>query len=410
MTESERLATLNSTEFLTDVPEELLIRVNEQLEEEVREPGDVLFREGDRGRDAYIVVEGRVRLEAGGVPLVERAEGDLVGEFALVDLGPRSASATCVGEVVLLKWSRDSFQSLMATHWEIARGILRGLLQKLREEVAAQVETALERQRLQQDLARAREIQMGMLPGAELTTETLEVCGYCRPAAAVGGDYYDYLEIAEGQLALIIADVMGHGFYSGLLVAMAKSYLVTQATKDRTPAKIMQSLNRVVSLSIEDSLLMSCCSATIDVSRGRVTYCNAGHNAPLHYMQERGAIEMLAPTDPILGVPGLPTDYHQQTRPWKQGDVLLFYSDGITEAESPRGEMFGERRLEEALIVNVRRPAASIRDRVLEVVREHREQDDFNDDVTLLVARYPATVNPADAPGPRSTGSGGRNP
>ncbi|MCZ6635469.1 MAG: SpoIIE family protein phosphatase, partial [bacterium] len=109
------------------------------------------------------------------------------------------------------------------------------LLGKLREDVETQVSAGLERERWQQDIKRAHEIQMGMLPSEDLITNTFEISGFCQPATDVGGDYYDYQILNKDQVGVIIGDVTGHGFYSGLFVAMAKTCLHLQARIEDRP-------------------------------------------------------------------------------------------------------------------------------------------------------------------------------
>ena len=220
---SDRLSFLRDTELLASVPESLVSEIDTRLEEVVLEAGEVLFDEGEEGDAVYIVVEGRLRLEADGMTLINRADGDCVGEYALIDEEPRSAAAIAETPVKLLRWERRDFQETLGQDPAVARGIFKMLTGKLREDVKSTVRLERERERWRQDLVRAREIQQGMLPAQRMLAETIELAGVCSQASEVGGDFYDYLCLDDDSVGLIIGDVTGHGFYAGLFVAMAKS-------------------------------------------------------------------------------------------------------------------------------------------------------------------------------------------
>ena len=385
---SERIAFLKETAFLPGVSDALLAQVAEGMDEVVGQPGATLFPAGSAGDAAYLVVEGALRLEHEGVWVATRRRGECVGEFSLIDDAPRSTAAIAETEVLLLRWNREDFQTALAGNPEVAGGLLKVLLDKLRETVGTQVQAGLERERWQQDLKRAHEIQMGMLPRDVWRTDSVEISGYCHPAADVGGDYYDYLPLDEGKLGIILGDVTGHGFYSGLFVAMAKSCLMTQATIDFAPARVMEAMNRTVSMSIQSGMLMTCCYVLLDPKQNCLTYCNAGHNFPYHYNRQEDRLTVLESTDLLLGVPGFKsTRFTQQTRPWHQGDVLVLYSDGIPEARNRQGDMFDEDRLEDILMAHRDQSAEAVKQAVLAALADYCQGVDQDDDVTLVVAR-----------------------
>jgi len=328
---------LRTNELLAEMPDDMLQQIAGSIQEIRVKQGTTVFREGDDGDAVYFVVEGRVRIEKNGILLMSRLAGECVGELALIDEGPRSASVVAETDVLLLKWERADFQRTLAGSPGLASRILRILARKLRQDVSLQLEASLERERWQQDLKRAREIQMAMLPEGDLSTEHLQISGYCCPAAAVGGDYYDYLPLGGEKLALIIADVMGHGFYSGLLVAMAKSCLHTQAGIDHSPDKVMQAMNRTISFSVQSGLLMTCCYLVLDFERRVLTYTNAGHPYPYVYRKRAGRLEMLPSTDPLLGVPILKeARFTRKETPWEPGDLLLLYLQGAGRLQGSR--------------------------------------------------------------------------
>ncbi len=385
---SERIQFLKQTELFRSVPEDLLETIDEQLSEVRLSAGETLFDEGDAGDAVYVIRDGVVLLRSGGVHLLARRRGECVGEFALIDDESRSATATAESDARLYRWDRQRFQETLSRNAEVARGIFRMLTGKLRQEVEGRVVVALEQERWRQDLARAREIQAGMLPVDHLERPDLEIAGFCSPAAEVGGDFYDYIEFGRDEVGVIIGDVTGHGFYSGLFVAMAKSCVHTQVRVARTPSEIMMSLRRALSLSIQRRMLMTCCYVAFDLERNTLRYANAGHPYPCHLRPSTGEITRLEALDPILGALDIDAiEFEERELEWHPGDMLLLYSDGVSEARDADGNMFDESGIEAAVVGCLKGSAMDARDAILDVVTQHAGGVPQGDDVTLVVVK-----------------------
>ncbi len=381
------LELLRGTDLLAGLPDEQLREVLTSMEMRDYQRGAKLFDKGEEGDGVYLVVEGKLRVESDGVPLLVAEAGQWVGEVALLDSGPRSAAAVAETDLKTLKWQRGSFQQMVRRWPEVASGILRILTRKLRASTLNQVDLLLEQERISQDLKRAREIQMGMLPAGDLCTDVIEFSGYCRPAAEVGGDYFDFMTYDEGQLGMIIGDVTGHGFYAGLFVAMAKSCLHTQARLDYSPRAVMPAMGRTLSLSIQRSLLMTSCYVVFDPLHSRLRYCNAGHIYPYHLRHSTGNLEKLEALDPLLGIQDLyGWDFTEKERSWESGDLLVMYSDGVTEARSRDGEMFEHERLEACIRDNADASAPQLKEVIVQALASHCEGSSYDDDVTIVVA------------------------
>jgi len=379
---------LKSTELLSGVPEGLLKEIVAGMTELHAHAGDTIFREGESGEVVYLIREGRVKLERDGVELLCLSEGSCLGEFALLDEAPRSASAVADTETHLLSWNREGFHKVLRENPELVRGILKILIGKLRQDVAVQVEATREHERWRQDLKRAHEIQMAMLPAGEFSSDRIEIAGYSCPAEEVGGDYYDYATLPGDRLGLMIADVMGHGFYAGLLVAMTKSCLRGQIGIDPTPEIVMESVNRTVFNSVQVGMLMTCCYILFDWESGKLRYTNAGHLYPYWYSAAEDSLDRLVSTDLLLGVPGSDNyKYSSQLRPFGPGDLLVLFTDGIDEAEDPKGEQFGQDRLGDIILANRGESAGGLRDRVLKEISSHTGGAPQADDITLVVAK-----------------------
>jgi len=385
---SDKLAFLRTTELLSAVPEALVAKIDRTLEEVNLAAGEVLFREGENGDAVYIIMDGRLRLESDGMTVITRGRGDCVGEIALIDNEPRSADAIADTPVRLLRWGRGNFQQTLGQDPEIARGIFKMLTAKLRQDVKSTVRLERERERWHQDLVRAREIQQGMLPAGRLLTESIELAGVCSQASEVGGDFYDYLCLDGDSVGLIVGDVTGHGFYAGLFVAMAKSCLHTQTRFSFDPQEVMQAMRRTLDLSIQRRLLMSCCYVLFEPGVGRLHYANAGHPYPYLYRAREGFLHRLQALDPILGALDVAAGgYAKRTMPWEPGDVLVMYTDGVTEARDDAGRMFEHEALEACIAETEGHSAEAIRDRILEKISAHAGDGTQDDDLTLVVAR-----------------------
>ena len=370
------------------MPQELVVKIDACLKEVNLAAGELLFDEGEEGDAVYLVVDGLLRVESDGMTLLTRERGDCVGEIALIDNEPRSAAAVAETEVRLLRWERRDFQDTLGQDPEVARGIFKMLTGKLREDVKSTVRLEQERERWRQDLARAREIQQGMLPGGLLMTENLEVSGVCSPASEVGGDYYDYLCLDNGAVGLIIGDVTGHGFYAGLFVAMAKSCLHTQARFSFYPKEVMEAMRSTLDLSIQRRLLMSCCYVLFDPNAGRLHYANAGHPYPYLYRARKRSISKLEALDPILGAldTGIAA-YEEKSLKWESGDLLVMYTDGVTEARDGDGRMFEHEALEACIGEAHGASAEEIKEQILAAVSAHAGDGLQDDDLTLVVVR-----------------------
>ena len=187
----DRAAFLKANTLLAKLPTDIVSDLASRMREVRASAGEVIFSEGEPGDAAYFIVEGSLFVEKDGIRIVEMSTGDCVGEFALIDEGRRSATAIAKTDVLLLEWRHAEFERALTLGSSVAKGIFQYLISKLRRDVALQVSAGLERERWQQDLKRAHEIQMAMLPQGDLLIEHAEISGYCMPAADVGGDYHD---------------------------------------------------------------------------------------------------------------------------------------------------------------------------------------------------------------------------
>jgi len=223
-----------------------------------------------------------------------------------------------------------------------------------------------------------------MRPATDLDLPDVVVAGVSTPAADVGGDYFDAVATGPGRRTVVIADVMGHGLHAALLVAMVKSCFQTQVQADADVAAIMRALNQSLWHSVHSHLLMTAGVVTIDADAGAMTYSNAGHPPLLHVSD--GRVDQLDATDPLLGMEIFrDASFHAETRPWRRGDRLVLYTDGLSEARTPTGEEFGRGRVAQVLLDAASLPAAAIRARLLDAVDRFTAGRTQDDDMTIVV-------------------------
>ncbi len=385
---SDRIRFLRTTSLFEGVPDAELVRLLPDLVEIRAAAGETLFAAGEPGDAIYLIERGCLHLVSKGIVLLARNQGDCVGEYSLVDDRPRSAGAVAVTDTTLLSWRRDSFQKAVRESPLLAQGVFRVLTRKLREGVDIHADYAVEQQRWRQDLERAREIQVGMWPKGNLQTDRLVAAGSSHPANSIGGDYFDYLPLTGGGIAVVISGVTGHGFYSALFVAMAKSCLHTQMRFDSSPAPVMHALRRALALSIGPVILMSCCYAVIEARPGVLRYANAGHSGGCHYVAARGTVEWLPAMNPILGVLSVEDEkFAEKSTSWGAGDVLVLFSDALVETHNADKVMFGFERVQNTLLRVSHKPAPEIRQWILEDLLAHAGRTAVEDDLTVVVIK-----------------------
>ena len=268
-----------------------------------------------------------------------------------------------------------------------SRNEIGALTQDFNRMVADLQENVLERQRMSQELDIARRIQQSLLPQSEPEVAGLDVAGICLTYAEVGGDYYDYLSLNDGRLAIAIGDVFGHGVSSGLLAAAVQGCLQNQVNIDPDAGKVLAAVDRVVRSSGEQ--LMTLCYAVFESQNGLVTIASAGHWPPYHYVAQTGKLEDVYPSDAIAPALGtFPTDvYPDYQISLERGDILAFYSDGIPETANPDEEMYGEERFRDALRRHAGGTARQIRDAILDEVSRFRGEAPQDDDIALVIVK-----------------------
>lgn len=238
---------------------------------------------------------------------------------------------------------------------------------------------------LKHDLEIAREIQLAMLPQDTFIGGSIEVAGRTRPANTVGGDLYDILRLDDDRVMVVLGDVSGKGSPAALLMALLLAMLRTLAPDDLPPPALVERLNRLVYEQAPGTRFITLFLAIIDLRTGSVIYVNAGQTPPLLRRQD-GSVEKLATGGIALGMFDAST-YTQAETHLAPGDLLVAYSDGITEAENQAGRPFDEDGLERTIHTYASSPAPDLAGTLFTVVEQYVGDVKLVDDLTVVVVK-----------------------
>ena len=249
---------------------------------------------------------------------------------------------------------------------------------------------ANEKKRLDHDLEIARDIQRILLPAEAPAINGFEVSGINVPARQVSGDYFDYIKIDDERLGVAIADVSGKGVPASLIMAICRSVLRSQATQNPSPADVLKKVNRQLYPDIKEDMFISMAYLILDHAHNGVTLARAGHDAPLLYKRQTQTVAPLKPPGLVLGIDSgsvfdrMTNDFNV---PLERGDVLVLYTDGVTEALDAEGYEFGIERTIQSVRASAGDGASAIVARVIEDVRNFAGSQPQNDDITLIAIR-----------------------
>lgn len=254
------------------------------------------------------------------------------------------------------------------------------------------IEESKERQRLENELEIARQVQEQLFPREAPHLTTLELVGVCQPARVVSGDYYDYGLLAPGKLVFAIGDISGKGISAALLMATIQAALRSQLYAARirgdlqqlSPAGLVTRLNRQLYETTSSEKYASLFCAFYDEAERALTYSNAGHLAPA--VLSNGRIRRLDVGGAVVGLFG-DTDYQEGRVRLEPGSLLVAFTDGLTEAENAYGEEFGSERLLEVIPRNAAAAPVRLAETLLQEIRQWVATGEQVDDMTVLVAR-----------------------
>ena len=324
-----------------------------------------------------------VELRAAGVKLVVPlvSQGELIG---LLNLGARLSDQA---------YSSDDRKLLDNLAGQAAPAVRVGQLVREQEtEVRA-------RERIERELEVARLIQQNFLPKELPDLPGWQVAAYYRPARAVGGDFYDFIELPEGKVGLVVGDVTDKGVPAAMVMAATRSVLRASAQRIVAPGEVLETVNDLLCPDIPPKMFVTCLYGVLDPETGLLRFANAGHNLPFARTPS-GPLELRATGMPLGLMPGM--TYEEREAVLTPGESILLYSDGVTEAHNPGREMFGGKRL--ASLVGERPAGTELIDGVLGELATFTGPDwEQEDDITMVALRRTGGVVVSG-----STNGGGR--
>jgi len=363
---------------------------------------EVLLRPGQENSNVFLVLEGHLQVhldaaDSGNTILIKA--GGCIGEMSIIDGKPVSAFVIAARGSRIALLGQEQFWSMILDHPRVVRNVLAMLTERMRhsnDALLAGLKERLVLEHMQKELRLAQEIQEGMLRSdfeVPDLAHRVDLHASMQPAREVGGDLYDFFVMPDGRVCVLVGDVSDKGMPAALFMArsieVARVVAQLQAApglEPADPAAILAKINAALCENNPSRMFVTMILAILDPRTGRLDYCNAGHNSPYIRCRDRASVVLDANHSAPLGVSPA-TAYRSAETQLRDGDMLLLYSDGITEATDDAGAMFGEERLEQALSDMPAHRAAAFTGAILGAVRRFAGSAVQSDDITVLAVR-----------------------
>ena len=277
-------------------------------------------------------------------------------------------------------------------------GALAASFNQMTEYVQQLIKERVQKERLEREIEIARNVQERLFPDGAPRMKNMQIAGACLPARIVSGDYYDFLPLGEDDLGLAVGDISGKGISAALLMASLQAALhsnvmhlhdTEDAAGERNVAGIVERLNRQIYNYTETNRFATFFYAHYDGDLQTMVYCNAGHNPPLHFHGD--GYRRLDTGGTVVGIFPEVT-YEQEALRLTDGDLIIAYTDGLTECADANGEEFGEERLIQLVRGNRDMPVEDMKKMILENVLKWKSSGEQADDITLIIARLTTTA------------------
>jgi serine phosphatase RsbU (regulator of sigma subunit) len=257
------------------------------------------------------------------------------------------------------------------------------LAQAYRELQDAQA-ALLEKERMEKELQLAREIQQSILPDEFPALPGFDCAARSQPARQVGGDFYDVIQLDEQQVALVMADVSDKGMPAALFMALARSLIRAEARRSSDPKQVLENVHQLLMEMNRAGQFVTIFYGVLDLANGTLNYVRAGHDEPLYYCPSNGDCQYLESGGMLLGLLD-PVRLEEMGVKMRPDDLLVLYTDGITDAQSPAGDFFGRERLQQAVCDANHQSAQTLCDFIFARVEEFQADAPQFDDAALLV-------------------------
>jgi sigma-B regulation protein RsbU (phosphoserine phosphatase) len=265
------------------------------------------------------------------------------------------------------------------------------ILQMLTSQVAIIIEKVRlldevgEKKRIEAQLEIARQVQLELLPDHDPNLTNFEISAYVFPTEEVSGDYYDWVRIFEDQIGITVADAVGKGIPAALLMSFLRASLRAGAQVGYAPHIALAKVNNLLWESVEEHQFITAIYGILDSTNRTFVYSNAGHNPPI-LVKPGGEYRFVEYGDLPLGM-FYDIQYHQHYIRFDKGQVMVIYTDGITEATNEAGEEFGQERLAKRILEGIELPAKELIDHIRKGVADFTDRKFLDDDGTLFIVR-----------------------
>jgi len=243
----------------------------------------------------------------------------------------------------------------------------------------------LEKERIEEQLKVAHEVQSRLLPAESPNIDGYDMAGICIPACEIGGDYFDYINLPDDRLGVVVADVSGYGVPAALTMTAFRALLRTQARSQLGPSQIMQSINGLMRELTSVADFVTSVYGVLEPKSGEFAYTNSGHIPPM-LLRIDGSVEKLECGGPLLSV-FENTPYDTGKVKLSPGDVLVLYTDGVVEIAGSSGEEFGVERLTSLVRLSRDLPAETLLRQIIQATREFSDSASYDDDFTLVLIK-----------------------
>jgi len=247
------------------------------------------------------------------------------------------------------------------------------------------VQAALVKERLEHEARLAYDVQSSLIPRKTPAVEGWEFAAWWQPAREVSGDFYDFIKRPD-RLDIILGDVADKGMHAAMFMALTRSTVRASLSQDRSPADSLTVANRLVSADSMAGMFVTLFYAALDPASGQLTYVNCGHNPPILIRRGSAELELLGRTGLVMGFDDHAT-YDQAVCQLGPGDLLLLYTDGVTEAFDAERRQFGVDRLNALLLRERERSAAEVLEALKAALHDHTGDTPQSDDITTVVVR-----------------------
>jgi sigma-B regulation protein RsbU (phosphoserine phosphatase) len=412
MKRAERAELIAEVPLFSTLPRAELEHLADVLRLREFAPGDLMIQEGDNDDYCFILLYGEAEvIKALGTAderlLAVRPHGSLFGEMSLFDpLGRHTASVRAHSPALALEMTRQDFDALLHRQPSLGYNMVRQMSRRLDDtenatildlreknrqlsqayqELKAAQAQLIEKERLEKELAIARQIQESILPDSLPHLGDFEIAALSKPAREVGGDYYDFISLGKNRVGLVVGDACDKGIPSALFINLANSLVHIEAPRNRSPEATLRLVNRHLLEMNRSGMFVALLYGILDIA-GNFDYCRAGHPYPLVLDEDGRLIETGVGQGMPLGIlEEIPLDSRSVIIP--PGGLAVVYSDGLSEALDANSNQFGVERLAAELPAIRRLPAGQICDRLWSLVQEFSGEEPQSDDFTAIVIK-----------------------